>query len=67
VRERGYAVADQSWRPGVGAVGAAVVDAAGRPVGALAVSAPQQRFDPQRARELGELVVSATARVSAAL
>jgi IclR family transcriptional regulator, acetate operon repressor len=67
VRERGYAVADQSWRAGVGAVAAAVVEAAGRPVGALAVSAPQQRFDAERARELGALAVAAAARVSAAL
>jgi IclR family acetate operon transcriptional repressor len=67
VRERGYAIADQSWRPGVGAVAAAIVDVDGRPVGALAVSAPQQRFDADRARELGATVVTATARVSAEL
>lgn len=67
VRERGYAVADQSWRAGVGAVAAAVVDAAGRPVGALAVSAPQQRFDAARARALGSAAVAAAERVSAAL
>jgi IclR family acetate operon transcriptional repressor len=66
VRERGYAVADRSWRAGVGAVAAAVVDAAGRPAGALAVSVPQQRFDAARARELGPLAVAAAARVSAA-
>lgn len=67
VRERGYAVADQSWRAGVGAVAAAVVDAAGRPVGAVAVSAPQQRFDADRARKLGAAAVAAAKRVSAAL
>jgi IclR family transcriptional regulator, acetate operon repressor len=67
VRERGYAIADESWRSGVGAVAAAVVDAAGRPVGALAVSAPQQRFDADRAAELGDAAVAAAARVSAAL
>jgi DNA-binding IclR family transcriptional regulator len=67
VRERGYAVAEGSWRAGVGAVAAAVVDAAGRPVGALAVSAPQQRFDAARAVELGAAVVAAAGRVSAAL
>jgi DNA-binding IclR family transcriptional regulator len=67
VRERGYAVARGSWRAGVGAVGAAVLDAAGRPVGALAVSAPQQRFDAGRAEELGDLAISAVARVGAAL
>jgi IclR family transcriptional regulator, acetate operon repressor len=67
VRGRGYAIADQSWRSGVGAVAAAVVDAAGRPVGALAVSAPQQRFDADRAVELGTAAVAAATRVSAAM
>lgn len=67
VRERGYAMAEGSWRAGVGAVAAAVVDGTGRPVGALAVSAPQQRYDAGRARELGALVVEAAAGLSAAL
>ncbi|HYH30365.1 MAG TPA: IclR family transcriptional regulator [Pseudonocardia sp.] len=67
VRERGYAIAEQSWRAGVGAVAAAVVDGAGRPVGALTISVPLQRFDADRARVLGATVVAAAARVSAAL
>lgn len=67
VRERGYAIADQSWRAGVGAVAAAVVDGTGRPVGALAISVPQQRFDHARAGTLGERIVDAAAAVSAAL
>ncbi|GAA5142001.1 IclR family transcriptional regulator [Pseudonocardia adelaidensis] len=67
VRARGYAVAESSWRAGVGAVAAAVVDGTGRPVGALAVSAPQQRFDAGRAEELGALAIMAVARVGAAL
>jgi IclR family transcriptional regulator, acetate operon repressor len=67
VRERGYATAEGSWRAGVGAVAAAVVDGAGRPLGALAVSAPQQRYDTGRAEQLGALVITAVARLSAAL
>jgi DNA-binding IclR family transcriptional regulator len=67
VRERGYAVAEGSWRAGVGAVAAAVVDGTGHPVGALAVSAPQQRYDSGRAREMGALVIDAVARLGAAL
>lgn len=67
VRERGYAMAEGSWRAGVGAVAAAVVDGRGRPVGALAVSAPQQRYDAGRADELGALVIDAVARLGAAL
>ncbi len=67
VRRRGYAIADQSWRAGVGAVAAPVVNAAGRPLGALTISAPQQRFDARRAQALGAEAVTAAARVNAAL
>lgn len=67
VRELGYAVAEESWRAGVGAVGAAVVDADGHPLGALAISVPLQRFDAERAAVLGPLVVAAAHRVGAAL
>jgi IclR family acetate operon transcriptional repressor len=67
VRETGFATADQSWRAGVGAVAAAVLDADGRPVGAIAVSVPVQRFGPARAAALGPLVMAAAQRVGAAL
>ena len=67
VRERGYATAEESWRSGVGAVAAAVVDADDRPVGALAISVPLQRFDADREHVLGPMVVAAAARVIAAL
>jgi IclR family acetate operon transcriptional repressor len=67
VRERGYATADRSWRRGVGAVAAAVIDTAGQPVAALVISTPVQRFDAGRARVLGALVAAAAARVSSAL
>lgn len=67
VRSRGFAVADQSWRRGVGAVAAALVGPDGRPVGALALSVPVQRFDAGRARVLGPAVATAAARVGAEL
>ncbi|MCH6159119.1 IclR family transcriptional regulator [Streptomyces marispadix] len=67
VRERGYATNDCAWRPGVGAVGAALVDPRGRPVGALAVSVPVQRYDEQRALRLGPLAADAARRISTAL
>jgi IclR family acetate operon transcriptional repressor len=67
VRESGYATADRSWRAGVGAVAAAVLDADGRPVGAIAVSVPAQRFGAERAADLGPLAVAAAERVGAAL
>ncbi|NLU73635.1 IclR family transcriptional regulator [Streptomyces sp. HNM0575] len=67
VRERGYATNDCAWRPGVGAVGAALVDPRGRPVGALAISVPVQRYDAERAGRLGPLAADAARRVSAGL
>ena len=67
VCESGYATADQSWRAGVGAVASAVLDPDGRPVGAIAVSVPVQRFGVERAAALGPLVVAAAERVGAAL
>lgn len=67
VREVGYATNDCAWRPGVGAVGTALVDPLGRPVGALAVSVPVQRYDAERARHLGPLAAEAARRISAGL
>lgn len=67
VRDNGYATNDRSWRPGVGAVGAAVLDHHGRPVGALAVSVPEQRYDAARAERLGSLVAAAAHRVGESL
>ena len=67
VREVGYATNDCAWRPGVGAVGAALVDPRGRPVGALAISVPVQRYDAERARRLGPLAVDAARRIGASL
>lgn len=67
VRDRGWAVARASWRQGIGAVAAALLGPDGRPVGALAVSVPMQRFDDDRARELGPLVAAAAARIGALL
>lgn len=67
VREVGYATNDCAWRPGVGAVGAALVNPQGRPVGALAISVPVQRYDAERAGRLGPMAVAAARRISAAL
>lgn len=67
VRARGYATNDRAWRPGVGAVGAALTGPQGRPLGAIAVSAPIQRYDADRARELGLLAVDAARRIGANL
>jgi DNA-binding IclR family transcriptional regulator len=64
VRERGYATVESGWRAGVGAVGAALLDSRQRPVGALAISMPAQRYDRKRARELGPRVAVAAREIS---
>ncbi|OLT45278.1 hypothetical protein BJF85_02670 [Saccharomonospora sp. CUA-673] len=67
IRRTGYSTVASGWRHGVGAVGAAIVDRHGRPVGALAVSMPEQRYSPDRAAEFGPLVAHAAREVSDAL
>lgn len=67
VRKRGYATVESGWRQGVGAVAAALLGADGRPVGALAISSPEQRYDEERARELGPRVVTAAREISGTL
>ena len=67
VRERGYSTVDNGWRHGVGAVAAALLDAASRPIGALAISVPEQRYDDERAGELGPRAVAAAREISGTL
>jgi DNA-binding IclR family transcriptional regulator len=61
-RERGYAVADEDFEPGLVAVAAPVRDFRGRIAAALNVSAPKFRLDPQL-----EATGAAVARAAAAL
>ncbi|MFJ6987337.1 MULTISPECIES: IclR family transcriptional regulator [unclassified Streptomyces] len=63
VRDRGYAVNLEGTETGLHAVGVAVHDATGRPVAALAVSAPAQRLDAGRRREVGEALIAAARAV----
>lgn len=67
VRERGYATVESGWRTGVGAVAAALLDNRARPLGALAISMPSQRYDTDRARTLGPLVAAAARDISGTL
>jgi IclR family acetate operon transcriptional repressor len=55
-RDRGYAVNISENRPSVCAVGAAFADTSGRPVGAIAISMPDIRFEPSRIAEWGSWV-----------
>lgn len=57
-RRDGYALNDGLVIAGSWAIGAAVLDAAGRPVAALSVASIAERFDTERRDELGALLRS---------
>jgi DNA-binding IclR family transcriptional regulator len=64
-RRRGYATAVDELEPGLAAVAAPVH--AGDTVAALSISGPTVRMTPERLEELGPLLVSEAAELSAAL
>ncbi|MDQ0681847.1 IclR family acetate operon transcriptional repressor [Streptomyces achromogenes] len=65
VRDRGYAVNHNQYRPGVCAIAAPVLDEDGTPLASVAVSMPDSRFDPGRLAELGQLVTDTAAEITA--
>jgi len=66
IRRRGYALDKEENEPGVGCVGAAILDAGGRPVAAMSVSGPSHRILASE-KEIAESLVDACARVSRTL
>ena len=64
VAARGWSLNDEERNVGVRAVGAAVRDAAGRPVAAIAVQGPAARLTDARVKELGPLVARTAAEMS---
>lgn len=58
-RERGYAVDDLEVEDGVSCVGAAVLDARGRPVAAISVAGPAERMPGKRADVVPDLIATA--------
>jgi len=67
-REFGFAVNDKSWwRPDVSAIGSAILNAAGRPIAAVAISIPSSRFDRDRIPFYGSCALDATTKISKAL
>jgi hypothetical protein len=48
----------------VSAVGAAILDASGRPIAGLGISAPSARFTTRKIEQVAEIVVAAATRVS---
>jgi IclR family acetate operon transcriptional repressor len=67
VRERGYAVNISENREHVCAVGAAVVNKAGRPVAAVVISMPDIRFQADRLTEWGAWVRDTAQAISDAI
>jgi IclR family acetate operon transcriptional repressor len=67
IRKTGYAVNLGENRPGVAAIGAAVLSRAGAPVAGLSISMPDSRFTRKRAPEWGAMVISAAGEISANL
>lgn len=65
VRDRGYAVNHNQYRPDVCAVAAPVLDGDGSPLAAVAASMPDSRFDPARMAELGRLVMDTASQITA--
>lgn len=63
----GYATAVEELEVGFVAVGAPVLNPLGRPVAAISVGGPIQRFSPDRVGHLGPMVRSAGQRISQAI
>lgn len=64
VRRLGYATSNGGLVADVNAIGAAILDLAGRPVAALSISAPADRLTPESVSTYGALVSDAARRVS---
>jgi DNA-binding IclR family transcriptional regulator len=62
-RQRGYAVDDEEFAPGIRCVARPIIGADGRMIAALGISGPSVRIDDARLAELGRLVASARAPV----
>jgi IclR family acetate operon transcriptional repressor len=65
VRERGYAVNHNQFRPDVCAIAAPVLGNDGMPLASVAVSMPDSRFEPGRLTELGRLVTGTASEITA--
>jgi len=66
-RNRGYSIDDEENEDGARCVGAVVRDHAGKPVGAISVSAPAFRMNKVKVAETGRLVMEAAMELSAEL
>jgi DNA-binding IclR family transcriptional regulator len=60
-RNRGFAIDDEEFAPGIRCVARPVFDESGQMIAAIGVSGPSVRVDDKRLAELGELVMSVSA------
>jgi IclR family acetate operon transcriptional repressor len=67
VRAKGYAFDDEESGPGVRCVGSPIFDGAGRPIAAVSVSSPADRFPRKRIPSVALEVVRSAREISAAL
>jgi IclR family transcriptional regulator, acetate operon repressor len=64
VRERGYSLNRCHYRPAVCAIGAAILNSQGRPVGGLCISMPASRYAEDNEKIWGGLVSAAARKIS---
>ncbi|WP_207914059.1 IclR family transcriptional regulator [Micromonospora sp. KC213] len=64
VRQVGYAVNRNQFRPDVCAIAAPILDRSGTPLAAVAISMPDSRFDDDRLSEWGRLVAATADEIS---
>lgn len=64
IRARGFAIDDEEILEGTRCAGAAILNAAGQPIGAISVAGPTFRITPRRAEQLGYELAAATQRIS---
>lgn len=55
-RARGFAVNDEEIQPGAVALASVVLEAGGRPLGALVLTGPAERMPPERRDEMGAML-----------
>lgn len=67
VRARGYAIDDEEIVLGTRCVGAAVLNAEGKPIAAISVAGPAFRVTRERAEQLGQELLEAARRISGEL
>jgi DNA-binding IclR family transcriptional regulator len=64
IRSQGYAIDNEENEIGIRCVGAPIFDYTAKPIGAISISAPSDRMDPERCKALGPLLLKAAQNIS---